>query len=794
MIRSYIKIAWRSLKTNRLFSIVNIVGLSIGLASTLVLFLFILQERSFDNMYANKDQIYRVLLNTTEDDLETWANVPSALAPELKATIPSIVESGRFFHHGFGKSASIKTDNDVFIEDKLFWSDASILDIFNVEILKGTGSENLNNPNTILLSKSTAKRYFGDENPLGKTLTIDNTTSFEVKGIFKDFSDNSSLNFNAIAPFMMQNFAKNPSWNNASFETFVMFDSATPVIRDVELKIQNILNKNVEKEALWYTFSLQPLERIHLYSSNYSDSYITNYGDINQIRNLTALALLILLIACINYMNLITARSQKRATDVGINKTLGASVKDIIIRFYIETGLITAIAMVLGGLFAVITLPIFNELAGKHLAISSLFTIKILGFLVLIWLVTTLFSGSYPALYLSRFSPKEVLKPTSNKGGIASVIRKGLVVVQFSASVVLIIGVIVIHQQLEFIQNKSLGYNPENVIAISTSGIRNGASGRALVNAYEQLPNVSAVTRSQGYPGLGVSGRSIYKRNTEQSMGIQTNRAEQNIADVLQLNLVSGQLLPKTKQQGDTLVEVLVNKTTVDFLGLSPEEAIGEKVAMQLGDNAYICGVVDDFNFASLHSPIGAYAFHNAQREPKSHLLVRFENEILTETISRFENTFKTLAPNTAFKYTFLDKNLELLYEKEQRTANVGLLFSILAILVACLGLFGLAAYMAEQRNKEIGIRKVFGASVAGIVQLLSLDFIKLVLVALVISFPLALYLMNSWLQDFAYRIVISWTVFLTAGILALGIAMLTVSFQAIKAAIANPIKSLKTE
>jgi len=277
-------------------------------------------------------------------------------------------------------------------------------------------------------------------------------------------------------------------------------------------------------------------------------------------------------------------------------------------------------------------------------------------------------------------------------------------------------------------------------------------------------------------------------------MGIQTNRAEQNIADVLQLKLLSGQLLPKIKQQGDTLVEVLVNKTTVDFLGLSPEEAIGEKVAMQLGNNAYICGVVDDFNFASLHSPIGAYAFHNAQREPKSYLLVRFENEILTETISRFENTFKTLAPNTAFEYTFLDKNLELLYEKEQRTANVGLLFSILAILVACLGLFGLAAYMAEQRNKEIGIRKVFGASVTGIVQLLSLDFIKLVLVALVISFPLALYLMKSWLRDFAYRIEISWTVFLTAGILALGIAMLTVSFQAIKAAIANPIKSLKIE
>ncbi len=794
MLRSYIKIAWRSLKTNRLFSIVNILGLSIGLATTLVLFLFILHERSFDSMYANKNKIYRVLLNTTEDDLETWASVPSAMAPELKANIPDVIDTGRLLKHDFGGTASISAGNDVFVEKKLFWTDASIFDMFNIKITKGSGSEVLNNPNSILLSESTAKRYFGDENPIGKIVIIDNSNTLEVKGVFEDFPENSSLDFNAVAPFMMQNAAKNPSWDNASFETFLLLNSGTPDLVGIEAKIQDIVDINVKKDEQWYNFSIQPLERIHLYSSTYSDSYLNTNGDINQIRNLTALAILILIIACINYMNLITARSQKRATDVGINKTLGASVKDIIVRFYIETGLITAIAMVLGGLFAVLSLPVFNDIAGIELSIASLFSVKILVFLLAIWLVTSLVSGSYPALYLSRFSPKEVLKPTSSKGGMASAIRKGLVVVQFSASVVLIIGVIVIHQQLEYVQNKSLGYNPENVIAISTSGVRGGDSGRALVNAYEKLPNVSVVTRSQGYPGIGVSGRSINKPDTEQTMGIQTNRSEQSIADVLQLKLLSGQLLPKIKQQGDTLVEVVVNKTTVDFLGLSPEEAIGKKVNMQLGNNAYIYGVVDDFNFSSLHNPIGAYAFHNASREPKSYLLVRFKNEILTETISKFENTFKAVAPNAAFEYTFLDKNLELLYEKEQRTANVGLLFSILAVIVACLGLFGLAAFMAEQRNKEIGVRKVFGASVSSIVGLLSIDFMKLVLISLVISFPLALYLMNSWLQDFAYRIDISWTVFLIAGVMALVIAFVTVSYQAVRAAITNPVKSLRTE
>ncbi|WP_178983778.1 ABC transporter permease [Winogradskyella helgolandensis] len=794
MIRSYIKIAWRSLKTNRLFSIVNILGLSIGLATTLVLFLFILHERSFDSMYANKDKIYRVLLNTTEDDLETWTGSPSAVALELEANIPDIAEAGRLLKHDFGGTAFIKAGNEVFTEKKLFWSDAAILDMFDVEIVKGEGSEVLNIPNTVLLSERTAKRYFGNENPIGKTLTIDDVDVVEVKGVFKNFPENSSLDFNVVAPFLMQNAAKNPTWDNASFETFLLFNSASPNVANVEAKIQDILDKNVKKDEQWYNFSLQPLEQIHLYSSTYKDSYIERNGDINQIRNLTALAILILVIACINYMNLITARSQKRATDVGINKTLGASVRDIVVRFYIETGLITAIAMVLGGVLAVVALPMFNDIAGKELDISSLFSIEIIVFLVLIWFVTSLISGSYPALYLSRFSPKEALKPSTNKGGVASVIRKGLVVVQFSASVVLIIGVIVIHQQLEYIQNKSLGYNPENVMAISTSAIRGGQANQALVNAFGKLPNVSVVGRSQGYPGMGVSGRSINKPNTDETMGISTNNSEREVADVLQLKLLAGQLLPKNKQAGDTLVEVVVNKTTVDFLGLSPEEAIGKKVAMQLGNNAYIHGVVEDFNFASLHNPIGAYAFHNSSREPKSYLLIRFTNEVLSETISNFENTFKNIAPNSAFEYTFLDKNLELLYEKEQRTANVGLLFSILAVIVACLGLFGLAAYMAEQRHKEIGIRKVFGASVPRIVQLLSMDFMRLVLISLAISFPLAFYVMNQWLQDFAYHITINWTVFAIAGALALVITFVTVGYQAVKAAVANPIKSLRTE
>ncbi|PNW29726.1 ABC transporter permease [Formosa algae] len=795
MIKNYIKIAWRSLKTNRLFSAVNILGLALGLATTLLLFLFILHERSFDSMYAKKDRIYRVLLHTTEEGIETWAQVPSALSPQLTEHIPSAQQSGRLLKNDYGGNAFIKAGDNILTESKLFWIDPSILEMFDVNILSGMGAKALTKPNTILLSKSTAKRYFGSENPLGKTLTVDNRNTFEVKGIFEDFSEHSSLQFNAVVPIMMRQEAKHPSWGNASFETFVMLNSDTENLNDIDQKLQNIIDSNVEKEQQWYTFSLQPLEQIHLQSSAYTDSYLENYGDISQIKNLTILGVLILIIACINYMNLITARSQKKAKDVGVNKTLGASRTQLILRFYVETGLITAIAMILGGLFTILILPSFNNIVNRNLEASSLFSLQIFVFLGFIWLVTTLISGSYPALYLSRFSPKDALKPTSNKGIRASFIRKGLVVVQFSASVVLIVSVLVVRQQLEFVQNKNLGFNPEQVIAISTTAVPDLATNHALVNAFKKLPNVSLISRAQGYPTVSVSLNSIYKPNSDVGMSVNTNLAEHNIVDILQLKLLAGQRLPSHKQDGDSLVEVLINKTALDFLGYTPEEAIGKKVEANLGNNSYIYGVVDDFNFASLHKPVGAYVFHNTVSKGNyNYLLVRFKNQNLSTTVSEFESTFKSIATTSAFQYAFVDKNVEHLYQKEQQMAKVSLLFSILAIIVACLGLFALAAYMAEQRQKEIGVRKVFGASVPKIVQLLSIDFMKLVLISFAISFPLALYIMNQWLQDFAYRVTISWKVFLITGCLVLLITFITVSYQAIKAAIANPINSLRTE
>ncbi|WP_452598556.1 ABC transporter permease [Pontimicrobium sp. MEBiC01747] len=795
MIKNYIKIAWRNIKKDRLFSVVNILGLSVGLAITILLFLFISYEKSYDNMYSKKEQIHRVLLHTEDEGgKEIWANVPSALAPAMTKDIPEVEAAVRMLKHDFGSTAYIKAANNDYEEKELYWTDPEITTIFDMEFLKGNPKEALKDPKTVILSQSISKKYFGEENPIGKQIIVDNRTSLTVTGVYKDFPKNSSISCNIIGAFNTLNFFKNPTWSNASFETFVLLNKNTPS-KLVSNKVKQLLNKHVAEKDQWYSFSLQPLERIHLYSSQYKDSYTSRNGSINEVRNLGTLAFLILIIACINYMNLITARSEKRSKDVGINKTMGATVKNLILRFYIETGLITLVAIIIGLIIAIILIPISNNFMGNVLTIKDIFSPHILIALVIIWGVTTLISGSYPAFYLSRFSPKEAVKSSRNKGGASVFIRKGLVVTQFTTSVILIIGVVVIHQQLKYMQNKNLGYNPENVIAISTAALSKNTNDTHLINAFKALPNVSSAAFAQGYPGMGVSGRGLYKNDTdEKGMNIQTNLADSDIVNVLELKLLSGNLLPKIKQKGDTLVDVILNKSAVEYLGYTPEEAIGKKISIQLGDNSYVRGVVDDFNFSSLHTPIGGYAFHNMATEYKSYLLVRFKAEAISEAITTFENTFKNAAPNTAFGYTFLDKNLERMYAQEQKIVRVGLVFSILAIFVACLGLFALAAFTAEQRKKEIGIRKVLGASLIGITKLLSKQFITLVVLALLIGFPLAYWLMDNWLQDFAYRISINWTVFALTAAAALIIAIIAVSSQALKAAIANPVESLKTE
>tara|TARA_R110002049_G_scaffold155109_7_gene319969 strand:- start:2806 stop:5193 length:2388 start_codon:yes stop_codon:yes gene_type:complete len=795
MFKNHIKIAWRSLKTNKMFSVLNILGLSIGLTIVILLFSFITFERSFDGHYQNKKNIYRALVHTTGDmfDKEVFCTAPAALAPAMKSEIPDVKYAARMLKHGFGETAFVQANENNFLEKGLYWCDAELFSIFKTNFIRGNSETALERPNTVVISSSTAQKYFGDLDPIGKTITVDNKTQLEVTGVFENFKPNSTIDCDAIASFNTTYFFKNPSWGNSSFETYIQLKNNVS-IPSTESKMQQILDKNVDKEGQWFTLSLQPLERIHLYSSDYTSSYTSRVGNIKEIKNLSFLGILILLIACVNYMNLMTARSQKRAKDVGINKTLGATTKNLIYRFYTETGVITFLALCIGILLAIVVIPIFNTLTNGNLELDFLFRTDFLIGLFCFWLFTTLLSGSYPAFYLSRFSPNSILKPTNRSIGNVA-IRKGLVILQFTASILLIIGVLVVYQQLQYMQNKSLGYNPENVIAISTNAIAKNESKTTLLQEFKKLSSLSEVGMAQGFPGMEVSGRSIHKSDSDENgKSIQTNFSDASIINVLQLKLLAGRNLPLLKQDTDTIVDVVLNKKAIDYLGFTLEEAIGKQVHMQLGDNAQIVGVVDDFNFTSLHKPIGAYAFHNSRREPKSYILARVTKASISNTLEQLERTFRKVVPESAFQYTFLDKNMEQLYAQERKIAKVGLIFCLLAIFVACLGLFGLAAFTAEQRKKEIGIRKVLGATVFGITQMLSKDFLKLVVVALIIACPAAFFMMRNWLQEFAYRIDIGWIVFALAGVSALVIALVTVSFQAIKAATTNPVKSLRTE
>jgi len=745
-------------------------------------------------MYSQKDQIYRILVETSESyDNRVFANAPAMVAPTAVTDIPEVLDAVRLLKHGFGDPAYVSTGNSEFIESSLYYADSSLFNIFEIKLIQGISKEALVKPNTAIVSQSTAKRYFGTEQVMGKLIKIDDRLDIEITGVFEDLPANTSLDANVYISFATSFFSKRPTWSNASLETYILTaEGAKPTA--LKSKLKEMLDKNVEADSQWYGLNVQPLDKVHLYSKAIENGYSSRKGSIEQVKSLTWLALLILIIACINYMNLTTARSQKRSREVGVSKTLGASFNNLVTRFYAETGLITAISIFLGVGLAIVCLPFFNQISGKEIPTTLLWSGTFVISLFAIWGISTLLAGSYPAIYMSSLSAKKILNGGKVGSRWATNVRKGLVILQFGASTVLIIGVFVIYNQLKFIQDKDLGFDKEQVMVISINGINDDSNVKLLEQKLNSLSIVSQVGAAQGYLGKSVSGRMIQNPlQDDGGLSVQTNIADASALEVMGLRFVSGKNLPLNKAEGDTLVEVVINEKIATYLGYTSEEAIGKTIQM-LPRHSTIVGVVEDFNFASLRESIGAYAFHNLPSESKEYILVKMSVSDLGQNIESLKSSFKSVAPNTPFDYSFLDQNIEKLYAEERQTASIGMIFSLLAVFVACLGLFGLAAFTAEQRDKEISVRKVLGASVSSIVKLLSIDFIKLVVIALVIAFPVAYYIMNNWLQDFAYRIDMSWHPFVFTALCAIGIAIFTVSFQAIKAAIANPIKSLKTE
>lgn len=799
MIKNYLKIAWRSLLKSKLFTALNLLGLALGLTVSLLLMLYVKDELSFDKYHSKAKDIYRVGVTATFDGKsQKWANAPNVVGPTMKNEVPEVVQQARLLLNDFGQTAFVNAGEKKFAEKKLYWVDGTFFEIFDIKFLQGNPKVALQDPNKVVVSQSTARKYFGDENPIGKVLRVGSKYALEVTGVYEDLPHNFSLDADLMGSFNSVEWAfKKLVWSNSSFETYLLLTPGASQ-QKIEKQMTAILEKNIpNKEDRWFSLWLQPLGDVHLNSADITNSNTKRIGDAKQVKILLILALVILIIACINYMNLATARSQKRFKEVGINKTIGATNRQLIGRFYTETMLTVALALVLSLAFLILALPLFNQLADKNLSLASVFTPEVGIGLLIVFMLVTFVSGSYPAFYLSSFAPKSLLQTSISKKTGAGLFRQSLVVIQFAASIILIICTVIFFQQLKFIQNKKLGYNPEQVLAVMTAGAENKEQIDALRNSYKGLANVVETSRAQAYLGVGGSGRSMSKAdNPKESFFVRTNRVEGDFAKVLDLKFLAGKTLPLIKGEKDTTVQMVVNETTIKLLGYkTPQEAIG-KVSNDLfwNSKAEIVGVVRDFHYESFHQPIGSYVFHNADTESRPYLLVKVRTSDLGQTMKQLEATFKKSVPNSAFEYVFLDQFLDTLYRAENQTANVVLLFSGLAILIACLGLFGLAAYTAEQRTKEIGIRKVLGASVAGITTLISKDFLKLILIAVVVASPIAWYFMTQWLKGFAYQVTIQWWVFIITGLIAVFVALLTVSYQAVKAALVNPVKSLKTE
>ena len=789
-------VLFRNLLRYKAFSIINLLGLTVALTSVLAIGLYVADEYSFDRYHDKAGRIYQVTATISYNGLtQKWSTTPNKVVPTIAKDLPEVEKAARLFHHNFGDLAFVSTDEMKSSETHFFWADPELLEILTIPFVSGDPTTALTKINTVIISESSALKYFGgSEQAMGKILKVDNTTDLEVSGVFKNQPANSQFQFQMLASFQSNWFGlpKNENWGNASFQSLVLLqpNSSPAGIND---KLEKILATNIEKDSRWFTLSLTPLLDLHLYSPDIkSTSGSTANSDIRQLKILVALGLVVILIAAFNYMNLSTAQAQRRAKEIGINKTLGATRNQLAFKFFFETFTFVTIAITSAIILFISLLPLFNSITGKVL--TTTFITQPLFWVIAASLLIALstIAGLYPALYLASFSPKSVLKSTTDMDGYP-LFRKTLVVLQFSTSIVLIICTIGLYRQLNYIQTKNLGYRPEQVVSVLVTGAENREQSNSLKVAYESLSEVSKVCKAQAYPGQGTSGRNLLPLNGQgDGISISTNRATSEVLEVLSIKLLAGKTLPE-KKEGDTTIQVVINKVAADYLGLSPEDAIGRLVNIFDGEKSEVVGVMEDFHFNSLYQPIEAYCFHNAKSEGYNNLLVKMNTQDVRSTMGSLEKKYKEIIP-TAFEFTFIDQYLDKLYDSDNRLAKIVMTFSTIAIIIACLGLYALASYTTEQRTKEIGIRKVMGASVFQLSNMLSFDFIKLVFISVMIAIPTSYYFLTQWLQQFSYRTTISITIFAIAGFASLLIAWCTVGLKTIKAAQVNPIVSLRSE
>jgi len=791
MIKNYLKTAWRNLMKNKMFSFINILGLTIGITVCMMIFLFIMNEFSVDRFHKKGKNIYRVMRGyDASKQAAPWLSGPyaTALLNDFRGEIKRAVRV-------MPSNDLISFGNTSFNEKKVYLTDSDFFSLFSFPLMRGNASAVLRDPNSIVLTETTAKKYFGTiDNAMGKVVEMDKDKQLKVTGIAKDIPSNSHLYFDLVVP--LSNWYKEPwfnVWINNNNFTYVLLDERANNAQ-LEKRFPQFMDKYMgdDMKRLGATFSLSLVPLKDVYFSAAGDFDPIKHGDKTVVFIFLSIAILILLIACINFMNLSTIRAVERSKEVGLRKVLGALRNNLVWQFIGESILLTLIACILSTGLLELLLPYYNSLLGYTLTVSWS-ALPVYLFLVAVIIIVGFLAGSYPAFFLSAFKPIESLSGKLRLGKGGSLFKQALVVVQFSISVLLIVGTIIIMKQMDYVKNKELGYDKEHEIIVP---IDNGDIYNHLLtfkNELQSKNNIQSVSLMSGEPGGFFDEHTFEAEGQHDIWKSRTEFADFEFVKTLGLKIIAGRDF-SPQYATDTTDAVLINRTAASKLGLTPQQAIGKWIKNTIRDSTRrrVVGVVENFNFLSLKEKMDALVI--SPSEDRRVAVIRIKPGNIESAIATIKQEYNKVAPVYPFEYNFLDQKFDDLYKTDIRQQSILSVFAGLAIFIACLGLFGLASFTATKRFKEIGVRKVLGSSVRGIVILLSKDLLKPVLIATCIALPVGYYAMNKWLQNFAYKTSLQWWIFLLAAVITFGIALITVSIKAVKAAAANPVKSLRNE
>ncbi|HLF63500.1 MAG TPA: ABC transporter permease [Saprospiraceae bacterium] len=806
MIQNYFKVALRNIWRHKFYSLINILGLAVGLGACMLILIYVTDELSYDRYHTNAERIFRIDgEGKLGDQIIVTAQAGAPVGPTSLAEFPEVERFLRFRSQG---SFLVKHEDKHYQEEKLIFADSTFFKVFSISLLQGDPTTALAQPNTIIITYRIAKKYFGNDTPLGKTLTLDNKRNYQVTGVMDEIPANTHFDFDFMMSMASLDESRSDQWGNMNFNTYIILKEGTDAetfekklsahfigtyfAPEVEKYIGQTWDEFIESGNR-FDYYLTPVTKIHLYSD--SESELGPNSDIRYVLIFGLIGIFILLLAGINFINISTARAAIRSREIGVRKVVGAQRGNLITQFLGEGLIVSVLALLIAWGIVQIILPYFNALAGKEMILAQINAPKYYAAAVLITLTTGLLAGIYPAFFLSGFQPIAVLKSTLQHRGKNSYLRNGLVVFQFLITIFLVCGTLIVQRQLSFIQHRKLGYQRDHVIMLHDAYAL-GDNLKAFKEKLHTIPQVESATISSYLPVPSSNNTSSYflGRNADMAQAVLLNNwyVDHDYVHTMGMELAAGRDF-STDFPSDSQA-VLINESTAAFF--QGEDPVGKEISNYDENDSLVAykviGVIKDFHFQSLRERVAPLALFLG--ESSGYISMRLNAEDVASFIHRLQDIWKTMAPGQPFTYSFMDDRFMQMYLAEQRFGRIIGTFSLLAIFVACIGMVGLATFIAEQRTKEIGVRKILGASVPGLIALLSKDFLRLVLIAFILAVPFAWYVMNRWLDNFAYRISIEWWVFAVAGIVAMIIALLTVSYQSVRAAVANPVTSLRSE